>query len=82
MANSCLPTLSMNLFQLWLLSLKAELTDVSKIRIILEELEIPYQDELVKFSEVKSESYLKLNVNGRLPTIHDPNTGITLWEVC
>lgn len=58
-----------------------ELIDFRKIRIILEELDIPYQNELVKFNEAKSESYLKLNVNGRLPTIHDPNTDITLWEV-
>ncbi|KAK4500967.1 hypothetical protein PRZ48_006773 [Zasmidium cellare] len=54
--------------------------DVSKIRIILEELGVPYRNEYIVFQEVKAESYTKLNPNGRLPTIHDPNTGITLWE--
>ncbi|KAF2163625.1 hypothetical protein M409DRAFT_68514 [Zasmidium cellare ATCC 36951] len=51
-----------------------------KIRIMLEELGLPYRNELIKFNEVKAESYTKLNVNGRLPTIYDPNTGLTLWE--
>ncbi|KAL6405484.1 glutathione S-transferase [Ilyonectria robusta] len=35
---------------------------------------------MLEFSEVKNESYLKINPNGRLPAIKDPNTGITLWE--
>jgi glutathione S-transferase len=29
---------------------------------------------------VKQEPYTLLNPNGRLPTIEDPNTGMTLWE--
>jgi glutathione S-transferase len=28
----------------------------------------------------KSEEFTKLNPNGRVPAIHDPNTGLTLWE--
>jgi hypothetical protein len=49
--------------------------------MILEELGVPYVQHIVEFSDVKKESYTKLNPNGRLPTIKDPNTGITLWEV-
>jgi glutathione S-transferase len=31
-------------------------------------------------AEIKQEPYIQLNPNGRVPTIEDPNTGITLWE--
>ncbi|KAJ5612147.1 glutathione S-transferase [Penicillium lagena] len=51
-----------------------------KVCMLLEELELPYDLHLVEFSEVKQPDYLTLNPNGRLPTIEDPNTGITLWE--
>ena len=30
--------------------------------------------------DLKKEPYEKINVNGRVPAIEDPNTGITLWE--
>lgn len=49
--------------------------------MILEELEIPHQINLLEFNEAKEPQYLELNPNGRLPTIEDPNTGITIWEV-
>jgi hypothetical protein len=49
--------------------------------MILEELELPHQVNLLEFNETKDPRYLKLNPNGRLPTIEDPNTGITIWEV-
>lgn len=49
--------------------------------MLLEELSIPYKWTVLEFNQVKEEPYLKLNPNGRLPTIEDPNTGITLWEV-
>lgn len=49
--------------------------------MVLEELNLPYKMNQLEFSEVKTESYLKLTPNGRLPTLKDPNTGITLWEV-
>lgn len=52
-----------------------------KVCIILEELKLPYVIHQLEFSQVKEEHYVKLNPNGRLPTIKDPNTGITLWEV-
>ncbi|KAH8891517.1 glutathione S-transferase [Thozetella sp. PMI_491] len=51
-----------------------------KVCMILEELGLPYTIHPMEFSEVKGEAYTKLNPNGRLPTIKDPNTGITLWE--
>jgi glutathione S-transferase len=31
-------------------------------------------------SKLKQEPYVSVNPNGRVPAIHDPNTGITLWE--
>ncbi|EHL02127.1 Glutathione S-transferase (GST), C-terminal [Glarea lozoyensis ATCC 20868] len=52
----------------------------SKVHIILLELGIPHELIDVPFSDVKSPEYVKVNPNGRLPTIHDPNTNITLWE--
>ncbi|KAL6901063.1 glutathione S-transferase [Trichoderma evansii] len=51
-----------------------------KVCIILEELSLPYIIHPLEFSQVKEEDYVKLNPNGRLPTIKDPNTDITLWE--
>lgn len=52
-----------------------------KVCIILEALKLPYKTHLLEFSEAKQESYIKLNPNGRLPTLQDPNTGVTLFEV-
>ncbi|KAI8630543.1 glutathione S-transferase [Xylariaceae sp. FL1651] len=51
-----------------------------KVRMVLEELEIPFNFRLTEFHEMKAEPYLKLNPNGRVPAIEDPNTGLTLWE--
>lgn len=51
-----------------------------KVAIILEELGLPYQFDPIQMSDVKKPEYLAINPNGRLPAIHDPNTGITLWE--
>ncbi|KAF7590235.1 glutathione S- transferase, nitrogen catabolite repression regulator [Aspergillus hancockii] len=51
-----------------------------KVAIILEELNLPYETRFVSFKDVKHEPYTKLNPNGRLPAIEDPNNGITLWE--
>lgn len=51
-----------------------------KVAIIFEELNIPYKTRHIDFSEVKKDPYLKLNPNGRLPTIDDPNTGLQIWE--
>lgn len=51
-----------------------------KVALILEELQLPYKTEFISFNAVKKEPYMSLNPNGRLPTIVDANTGITLWE--
>lgn len=52
-----------------------------KVCTILESLDVPYSLHYLEFSEVKQESYVAVNPNGRLPTLKDPNTGLTLWEV-
>ena len=49
--------------------------------IIAEELNVPYELAEMDFSGIKTEPFLSINPNGRLPAIEDPNTGITLWEV-
>ena len=46
-----------------------------KVAIILAELNIPYDWKVLEFNEVKNTSYTKVNPNGRLPAIEDPNTG-------
>jgi glutathione S-transferase len=51
-----------------------------KVRILLEELGLAYKLNPISFSDVKKPEYLAVNPNGRMPAIHDPNTGITLWE--
>ncbi|KAI0478526.1 glutathione S-transferase [Xylariaceae sp. FL0804] len=51
-----------------------------KVQIVLEELELPYEHKMIEFEKMKQEPYISLNPNGRVPTIEDPNTGITLWE--
>jgi glutathione S-transferase len=50
------------------------------VAIILKELDLPYETEYVDFAKIKEEPYTKVNPNGRVPAITDPNTGITLWE--
>lgn len=52
----------------------------SKVMIILEELQIPYEKIPVPISEVKKPEFTAVNPNGRIPAIEDPNTGITIWE--
>jgi glutathione S-transferase len=50
--------------------------------MVLEELGLPYYMHIKELSEAKDEGFLKINPNGRFPAIQDPNSGITLWEVC
>lgn len=52
-----------------------------KVITILEELGLPYEMQALEFANVKNPDYVKINPNGRLPAIQDPNTGVTLWEV-
>ncbi|KAK7956810.1 glutathione S-transferase [Apiospora aurea] len=51
-----------------------------KVVMVLEELGVPYEEIFQDPSTIKQESYISLNPNGSVPTIQDPNTGITLWE--
>jgi glutathione S-transferase len=51
-----------------------------KVHTILKELDLPYESKDVLFDAVKKPEYTALNPNGRLPTLYDPNTDITLWE--
>jgi hypothetical protein len=49
--------------------------------MVLEELQLPYHIQYKELAETKTEDYLQINPNGRLPAIKDPNSGLTLWEV-
>ncbi|KAK4447987.1 glutathione S-transferase-like protein [Podospora aff. communis PSN243] len=51
-----------------------------KVRILLEELGLPYEVVPVAWADVKQPGYLAVNPNGRLPSIQDPNLDLTLWE--
>lgn len=51
-----------------------------KIGYVLEELALPYEVIDLPFADLKLPAYLAVNPNGRVPAIHDPNTGLTLWE--
>ena len=51
-----------------------------KVAILLEELGVPYEAIAIPLSDVKKPEYLAINPNGRLPSIYDPNTNLTLWE--
>ncbi|KAL1999627.1 hypothetical protein VTN02DRAFT_4261 [Thermoascus thermophilus] len=51
-----------------------------KVAMVLEELQVPYEIKNIEFPEMKQPPYEKININGRVPAIEDPNTGITLWE--
>lgn len=50
--------------------------------MVLSELEIPYEIIPISFEDVKKPEYLKINPNGRIPAIRDPNFNkdLTLWE--
>ncbi|KAG6001353.1 hypothetical protein E4U21_004429 [Claviceps maximensis] len=51
-----------------------------KVAIILEELSVPYETKFLDFPAAKSEPFLSLNPNGRLPGLEDPNTNVSVWE--
>ena len=51
-----------------------------KVGLILTLLELPFETVPVGFANVKGPEYEAVNPNGRLPSIHDPNTDLTIWE--
>tara|TARA_R110002003_G_scaffold2375_1_gene24192 strand:- start:4653 stop:4997 length:345 start_codon:yes stop_codon:yes gene_type:complete len=51
-----------------------------KVRMLAEELGLPYDIIDVQFDKVKEPEYTAINPNGRLPAIEDPNEGLILWE--
>jgi len=54
--------------------------DAWKVAIVLSELDLPYNTVMVDMADMKKEPFTKINPNGRVPAIEDPNTGVTLWE--
>lgn len=56
-----------------------------KIAIFLEYLKLEYQVQLWEGGDdpekgVKGKKFLKINENGRVPALEDPNTGVVAWE--
>lgn len=51
-----------------------------RVKFIFEELGLPYESIPVPLADVKKPEYTRINPNGRLPAIYDPNTNLTLWE--
>lgn len=51
-----------------------------KTAIILTLLEVPFEAIPYDFASLKQPEYEAINPNGRAPSIHDPNTNITIWE--
>ncbi|KAJ0413334.1 glutathione S-transferase [Aspergillus carlsbadensis] len=56
-----------------------------KLAIALEALSVPYTIQHWDFGDdlqrgVKGETFLRINENGRVPAIEDPNTGVVSWE--
>ncbi|KAK4220868.1 putative glutathione S-transferase [Podospora fimiseda] len=51
-----------------------------KTIFLLEELNLNYEIKSFRFDDVKKVPFIKINPNGRVPAIEDPNTNLTLWE--
>lgn len=56
-----------------------------KVAIALEALHLPYTVQQWQFGDdpnngVKGAAFLRINENGRVPALEDPNTGVVSWE--
>lgn len=56
-----------------------------KIAIACELLHVPYEVKMWNFGDdaengVKGTAFTKINENGRVPALEDPNTGVVSWE--
>ncbi|MCJ1228526.1 hypothetical protein MMC12_005187 [Toensbergia leucococca] len=55
-----------------------------KVAILCEALKLPYHIKLWEFGDadngVKGPIFTKINENGRVPALEDPNTGVVAWE--
>lgn len=56
-----------------------------KVAIALEALHLPYTVQQWQFGDdpsngVKGAAFLRINENGRVPALQDPNTGVVSWE--
>lgn len=51
-----------------------------KVALVLTLLDIPFESVSVPVSVMKEPEYTSINPNGRIPSIYDPNTDLTLWE--
>ncbi|SPO01867.1 probable glutathione S-transferase Ure2-like [Cephalotrichum gorgonifer] len=51
-----------------------------RVKAILEELSLPYETVSIPGDKIKEPEYTKINPNGRVPAIYDPNTDLTIWE--
>lgn len=57
-------------------------TNVKKVRWVLEELDLPYQQILagLEFGLNHDPAYLAMNPNGLVPLLKDATTDVVLWE--
>ncbi|WES69966.1 glutathione S-transferase family protein [Superficieibacter sp. HKU1] len=57
-------------------------TNVKKVRLTLEELELPYQQILagLEYGLNHDAEYLAMNPNGLVPLLRDDETDLVLWE--
>ncbi|KAH6668404.1 glutathione S-transferase [Halenospora varia] len=51
-----------------------------KVVMVFKELSLPYEHKYLEIRDMQTPAYEKINPNGRVPAIEDPNTGINLWE--
>jgi glutathione S-transferase len=52
--------------------------NAGKIIVLCEELGLPYETDPIPLTDTKKPTYVAINPNGRLPSIQDLNTGLTL----